>query len=134
MKNLPNIFLFFPRISQCSAIKYLSINFHNNMCMNKTFWFGKYVCTHADDKHTISSSRKTVFEWTACWEWWDDWRNNEPFKVNFCVAQQIFMRCKSANKSEFFQISSFNFFLEDSEQTEYVTIAGIVKKYHKFKM
>jgi hypothetical protein len=25
--------------SHCSAIKYLSINFHNNMCMNNTFWF-----------------------------------------------------------------------------------------------
>lgn len=136
MKNLPNIFLFFPRISQCSAIKYLSINFHNNMCMNKTFWFGKYVCTHADDEHTmchLSSSRKTVFEWTTCWEWWDDWRNNEPFKVNFCVAQQIFMRCKSANKSELFKTSSLNSFLENSEQVEFVTIAGIEKSITNLK-
>ena len=62
MENLPNIFFYiFSRISQCSAIKYLSINFHNNMCMNKTFWFGKYVCTHAEGEHTmchLSSSHK----------------------------------------------------------------------------
>jgi hypothetical protein len=48
-------FYFFPTISQCSAIKYLSINFHNNMCMNKTFWFGKYVCTCRRRAHNVPS-------------------------------------------------------------------------------
>jgi hypothetical protein len=52
IKSSPNISL------QCSAIKYLSINFHNNMCMNKTL---ANMCVHMQMTSHNVPSRKSVY-------------------------------------------------------------------------